>query len=107
MRIEYRHRPDEPHLPKPVVCPLCEKCVNVCTPGALIVSKEGYLTLERSLCDACGECLDACPLELIVMDAEGKPLFCDMCQGEPQCVSWCKQQAIVIVESKGAKGNVA
>ena len=107
LRIEFRHKPGEPHVPKPIVCPLCEKCVEACTKGALRVGTDGYLVLERELCDACGECAEACPLHLVLLDRDGLPIFCDLCEGNPQCVLWCRRQAIVLTERKGGDHNVA
>lgn len=107
LRIDFKYRPDEPHTSRPVVCPLCGKCVDACTQGALRVGPEGYLVLDRELCDGCGDCIEACPLDLMVVGENGRPLFCDLCEGNPQCILWCKQHAIVLTAVKGNKGNVA
>ena len=106
LRIEFREKPDEPHVPKPVVCPLCEKCVEACAEGALKVGAGGYLILDRERCNACGDCIEACPLDLVLADEDGMPIFCDMCEGNPQCVLWCRRQAITVVERKGSKQDV-
>ena len=106
LRIEYKHKPDEPHVAKPIVCPLCEKCVEACKQGALKVGPDGYLVLNRAICDACGECVEACPLDLILPDSDGLPIFCDLCEGDPQCVLWCRRHAIVLTETKGDERNV-
>jgi class I fructose-bisphosphate aldolase len=103
LRIEYKFRPDEPRISKPIVCPLCEKCVEACKEGALTVGLDGYLVLDRSRCNSCGDCVTACPLDLVMLNGEGIPLFCDMCEGDPQCVQWCKPHAIVLVQPKGTK----
>jgi Fe-S-cluster-containing hydrogenase component 2 len=100
LRIEHRHRPDEPFVPKPIVCPLCEKCVEACKEGALTIGVLGYLELDNNRCNACGDCVTACPLHLVQLDEDGRPLFCDLCEGDPQCIAWCKRHAIVLVESK-------
>jgi fructose-bisphosphate aldolase, class I len=101
LRIEYKFRPDEPRVSKPIVCPLCEKCVEACTEGALTVGSEGFLVLDHDRCDACGDCVAACPLDLMSLDGRGHPLFCDMCEGDPQCIQWCKPGAIVLSQPKG------
>lgn len=105
LRIEYRRRPDEPHIPKPIICPLCEKCVEACTEGALKVGAGGYLVVERERCNACGDCVTACPLRLVMLDENGVPVFCDLCEGNPQCVLWCRRQAIVLTERKESVQN--
>jgi DhnA family fructose-bisphosphate aldolase class Ia/Fe-S-cluster-containing hydrogenase component 2 len=107
LRIEFRSRPNEPHIPKPIVCPLCDRCVEACKVGALKVGTDGYLVLERNLCNACGDCVTACPLHLVMLDIDGKPIFCDLCEGDPQCIAWCKRGAIVLTEMKRAEKYVS
>ena len=107
LRIEFRYRPDHPHTSKPIICPLCEKCVEACEEKALTIGPGGYLVLNRELCDACGECVAACPLDLMSVGAEGMPLFCDLCEGDPQCILWCKQGALVLAVPKGGSSHVA
>jgi fructose-bisphosphate aldolase, class I len=106
LRIEFKYKPHEPHTSKPIVCPLCEKCVEACSEDALKIGAGGYLVLEKELCTACGDCVDACPLHLMFVDEDGKPVFCDLCEGNPQCILWCKQQAIVLTERKEGKRHV-
>lgn len=107
LRIEYKFRPDEPRLSKPVVCPLCGKCVEACTEGALTVGAGGFLVLDRSRCTSCGDCVTGCPLRLVTLDRDGMPVFCDLCEGSPQCVAWCKPRAIVLAPLKGEGKNVS
>jgi class I fructose-bisphosphate aldolase len=107
LRIEYKFRPDEPRLSKPIVCPLCEKCVEACNEGALTIGPEGYLVLDRGRCTSCGDCVPGCPLGLISLDSNAMPVFCDLCEGSPQCVAWCKPHAIVLAPPKGDRKNVS
>ncbi len=107
LRIEYKIRPNEPRISKPVVCPLCKKCVDACKQTALTIGSGGYLLLDKERCDACGDCVPACPLDLISQDMQGMPVFCDLCEGNPQCVLWCKPRAIVLTELKGADNDVS
>jgi DhnA family fructose-bisphosphate aldolase class Ia/Fe-S-cluster-containing hydrogenase component 2 len=107
LRIEYKFRPNEPRISKPVVCPLCEKCVEACKEAALTIGLDGFLVLEKECCTSCGDCVTACPLDLIVQNAEGTPIFCDLCEGDPQCVVWCRPHAIVLTQRKGAEKNVS
>jgi carbon-monoxide dehydrogenase iron sulfur subunit len=107
LRIEYKFRPNEPRISKPIVCPLCEKCVEACKEGALTVGSGGYLVLDRSRCNSCGDCVTACPLDLVMLDHQGIPIFCDMCDGNPQCVLWCRPNAIVLTQPKGAEKHVS
>lgn len=107
LRIEFKYRSNEPHISKPIVCPLCNKCVEACEEGALKIGSEGYLVLDKVRCDGCGECVAACPLHLMVLREDGTPLFCDMCEGNPQCILWCQRDAIVLIEQKGTQQDVA
>jgi len=107
LRIEFKYKPNEPHTSKPIICPLCEKCVEACKEGALKIGAEGYLVLEKQRCNACGDCVDACPLHLVFLDDDGKPVFCDLCEGNPQCILWCKKHAIVLTERKESKQHVS
>ncbi|OQX88919.1 hypothetical protein B6D60_00715 [candidate division KSB1 bacterium 4484_87] len=100
LRIEFPEIGQELKPFKPVVCTLCEKCVIACPTGALKISGEGYLILDRELCTSCGECIAACPFNVMIPDEAGMPIFCDLCGGEPECVRWCKAEALTLVPKK-------
>ncbi len=99
LRIEPPPLGDELKPHRPVVCTLCGRCVEACTTGALTIASEGRLTLEKRLCTQCGACVEACPFHLIFAEDE-YPIFCDLCDGDPECVKWCKRGAIVLTEWK-------
>jgi class I fructose-bisphosphate aldolase len=96
LRIQSKPIDDKPPLHRVVVCTMCGQCVKACERHALVIGSKGYLELDQAVCDGCGECIEACPFELMWLDKEGKPIFCDMCEGSPQCVKWCKSEAIVV-----------
>jgi DhnA family fructose-bisphosphate aldolase class Ia/Fe-S-cluster-containing hydrogenase component 2 len=106
LRIEYKFKPNEPRISKPIVCTLCEKCVEACKEEALTIGDGGYLVLDRSICTSCGDCVTACPLDVMVLNAEGIPIFCDLCEGDPQCVLWCRPHAIELIQPKGVDKHV-
>ena len=64
----------------PALCSLCGKCLEVCSPGAIIGEKKqpylsGYLPFEirQRRCTKCGECVRVCPsgaIEVIKKRAE-------------------------------------
>jgi Fe-S-cluster-containing dehydrogenase component len=46
-------------------------------------------------CKTCGACASACRFKAIRIDpAEGLPIKCDLCSGEPECVQVCVTDAI-------------
>lgn len=79
-------------------CTLCKKCIKACEPGALSINAEiGCIELDKTKCDGCKKCVEVCPMQVVLFDeAEKKPLFCDLCEGMPQCVKWCPEGAIKI-----------
>ena len=52
-------------------------------------------------CTACGLCEKACHLGMIHVDAASKKAFkCDLCDGEPQCVTYCPQRVLTYKERR-------
>lgn len=55
--------------------------------------------IDKSKCNGCGECVDACPMEVIEMKDEkavvAKPDDCTECG---TCVEVCEPQAITLPE---------
>jgi len=42
----------------------------------------------------CGSCIAACPPEFLRSHPDtGRPMFCDLCDGDPQCVKACDKQS--------------
>jgi Fe-S-cluster-containing dehydrogenase component len=85
---------------QPRLCRMCvdPACVSACPNGALGRSEngEGMIRLDKSLCQACGACLHACPFGSLFIDPrDGTPLVCDLCGGDPACVKRCTTGAIV------------
>ncbi len=84
-----------PETPVIQVCLACKKheCVNACPNDAL--RWDNWVCLDQKLCDSCGICVEACPVNGIKMDpVTVLPLICDTCRGEFKCVQWCPAQAI-------------
>jgi class I fructose-bisphosphate aldolase len=97
LRIESKPVEEKPPLNKVNVCILCEACIKVCEPNALTLSEEGYIQLDESLCIQCGKCGEVCPNSVVLFDDDGYPIICDLCEGDPQCVRWCKYDALKLV----------
>jgi carbon-monoxide dehydrogenase iron sulfur subunit len=50
-----------------------------------------WVILDEEACDGCGACVDACPYQAVQVDEErGMALKCDLCNGDPQCISVCR-----------------
>ena len=96
LRIVSKPVEQQPPLNRVFVCTLCEKCIKVCEPGALFINEKGFIELNRELCTSCYNCAEVCPQKVIWFDEDDCPLICDLCGGNPQCVRWCKYDAIVV-----------
>lgn len=76
-------------------------CVAACpiTPKkAIYKDKETNVVkyLDEKLCLGikCNKCVEACPPQYLrYHPATGKPLFCDLCGGDPRCVKACNRQS--------------
>jgi Fe-S-cluster-containing hydrogenase component 2 len=77
-----------------IVCSSCaEKPCLECPSGALTAGERGQIVLDEELCNACGACVESCPIGAVGF-YEDLPLFCDLCGGEIACVSACPTQAL-------------
>ena len=85
-------------LDEPLVCRLCAEpaCIPSCPEGALCRDERtGAVALVEGRCTSCGACAEACPYGSISLDpANGKPLICDLCGGDPACVPRCSSGAL-------------
>ena len=88
----------------PRVCRQCTKapCIDACPVGAIYRNSEtNAAVVDEQKCNGCGECLDACPFDAIFMDPIIKTvLICDLCQGEPNCVKYCPENAIELKKKR-------
>jgi carbon-monoxide dehydrogenase iron sulfur subunit len=79
-------------------------CIAACPADALRRDPvTGGLSLDAAACIGCRLCLEACPRGVIRMDgASDTPLVCDLCGGDPRCVSHCPEGAVQFVEEPGS-----
>ena len=89
---------DQPH-----VCRLCSHapCVAACPTGALRKDgPAGAVLLDAEECIGCSACVDACPFGVATLHPEsGRPLICDLCDGDPAWVKRCATGAIVYADT--------
>ena len=65
------------------------------------MGSRGEVVLNADDCNECGLCLDACQYGGVLSDTvSDKPLICDMCSGEPQCVKYCPVKALASVSDE-------
>lgn len=86
----------------PVICWHCDDapCIKACptTPKAIAKDPETgaikYIDDKTCLGAKCNKCIEACPSKFLRRHPDnGWPLFCDLCDGDPECVKACAEQA--------------
>jgi carbon-monoxide dehydrogenase iron sulfur subunit len=78
----------------PVVCPACqERYCTKCPESAIEIGPKGQVVVSPTLCSACGACEALCPVGAIELYDE-IPRVCDLCGGDPKCVTACTLGAI-------------
>jgi Fe-S-cluster-containing hydrogenase component 2 len=84
----------------PVTCMQCEDapCAAACPEEAFSwVPETGALTIDAEKCTQCGNCIAACPYGAIYLHQDrAVPIKCDLCEGNPLCVSYCVPGAITL-----------
>lgn len=87
--------------PKALYCDQCTDafCVKACPEDALKQDAKGVIHYSAELCTACLACVDSCK-NVSYNPATERVIICDLCEGEPLCVKWCPEKAI-IEDSKG------
>ena len=93
-----------------MTCRLCDDapCVIACPQKCLVQSeKTGAILVDDNECDCCGLCMEVCPYGAISLHPEKETvLICDLCEGEPQCIEWCPEEALGLVTQKELDENI-
>jgi carbon-monoxide dehydrogenase iron sulfur subunit len=92
----------------PHLCRNCSEpeCIEACPVGALIRDEDtNVILLHSDECTECGACVDACRFTGIRLTPEGRPIKCDMCMGDPQCVKYCSSGALQFLGTEDKKAS--
>ena len=88
----------------PVACRLCDDapCVRSCSRDALTRSEEtGVIMVDDDKCDVCGWCLESCKHGALFVNEDKKTVMIyNLCDGNPQCVEWCPEDALCLMTQK-------
>jgi len=86
----------------PSTCKLCYKCIDVCPEEALSKNtKTGAVQVDNEKCTACGLCVEVCPFSVMFIHPEKRYVItCDLCNGNPQCVKYCPENALQYMTAK-------
>lgn len=78
----------------PMLCNQCGECVEAC-PMEAIALRDGAYVIDKELCTDCGACVAACPTSVIFEHrGAGAPIICDLCL---ECTTVCNTGALVAV----------
>lgn len=94
-------------IDRPSVCGQCADapCVAACPVVALQRHEAtGAIVLSAGDCIVCPACVDACPFNALFVDAAtGMPLVCDLCDGDPACVTRCVTGALILRAARSSE----
>ena len=87
----------------PLACFQCDEpfCMEVCPTGAIAeATVEGarVVRVDRDRCVGCKMCTLACPFGAIAYLEEGYVQKCELCDGQPECVTFCPTEALSFEE---------
>ena len=86
----------------PMICQQCQDavCMSVCPTRALSLDEElGIIRRDEEKCINCRMCVAACPFGAMGFNGVEKQVFkCELCDGDPQCVRFCEDDAIRYME---------
>jgi Fe-S-cluster-containing dehydrogenase component len=101
IRVEYHN---DVKICLPHTCMHCDNawCLEIC-PAAAIIKNEttGAIEIISERCAGCEMCILACPFGNIHFDKiDLVSRKCNLCEGEPKCVSFCISGALQYTEAE-------
>ncbi|MGD6934283.1 MAG: thiamine pyrophosphate-dependent enzyme [Candidatus Bathyarchaeia archaeon] len=80
-------------------------CVVSCPQKALSKSvNNGTILVDETKCVGCGLCIKSCQYKAISVDSDKrKVVICDTCEGDPQCVKHCPENALTLIGQSNDK----
>lgn len=75
-------------------------CALACPTGAYSQRKGGGVIFKKKLCNHCGDCADACPVDAIYLARTGEPVVCIHCG---QCVPYCPHNCLALIDPQTHK----
>ena len=96
------HEDPEKGIYIPTTCHLCNDapCIEVCPSAALSKNIEtGAISVDEENCSGCNLCIEACEFGAISLHPDKNiAVVCDLCGGEPKCVKYCMQKALIFLK---------
>ena len=88
-----------------VFCQHClnPRCLEACPQGAVFRTDTGRVTIDKSRCVNCGICQAACVEAAPLRGPAGDIRKCDLCNGDPACVTACPQAALEFTKGKSLR----
>lgn len=107
-RIKIKQMP-EYNLSVPVLCMQCSNppCAVFCVMNLIYKDPvTGYTMRQEEKCIGCRACEIACPFSAAIMDPIREVVVnCDLCGGEPVCVAYCPERALLYMDEREAGGK--
>lgn len=96
-----------PPVDVPSICAHCSDapCVEACPEKVGALTRDevtGAILIDDDKCIACWDCIEVCDEDrtgILRMSKDEKTVdgFCDLCDGDPQCVKICPEQCLSLV----------
>jgi tetrathionate reductase subunit B len=100
----------------PVLCNQCDDapCIPSCPTASLAKRADGIVRVNQSTCEACGECVKACPYGALYIDPKRHVADkCDFCSHrldagmEPACVQTCPSETLIFGDLNDPQSRIS